>query len=778
MGRILPIFCLLISTIVFSQNVQVDSQTYTPQQLIEDILINSNCIENVTVTNVVGGNFGGNEQSYGYFDSNGGSFPFQSGIVLSTGKLNNVPGPNNSLSDDDAPGWIGDSDLETILNETNTINATIIEFDFRSLATQVSFRFLFASEEYREGSNTTCQYSDLFGFLIRPSNQQQYTNIALVPETQTPIKVTTVHPEIPGSCAAINETYFGSWNGTVSPINFNGQTKILKAKADLIPNLSYHVKLVIADHLNYRYDSAVFLEAGSFQTSIDFGPDRLLATNNAICENSTYTISAGAPSIGGGGYKWFKDGTELIGETNSSLEIDSPGVYSLELDWGPGCTSYGEVVIEFSPNPTVQNSVLVECDTDQDGVTFYNLYEAEQELISNDQTLILTNFYLSENDALNENTPIQSPNNFQNTSLNQTVYALVENINGCFNIAELQLQIANNVVNIPDAEACDGEIVDGFTEFNLDDITASIQSQIPNDANVNYYLSEADAFNETNSLISPFTNTIAYAQSIFAKIVSNNQCFAISIVNLVVLSTPSLLEDESTFYCLNSFPQTIRLDAGVENTNPNSYSYEWVFNGNPTTVNTSFNDINETGTYTVTVTDPNGCSASRNISVLPSNEATIESVSVIEATENNTITIKVSGEGDYLFTLDHINGFYQESNTFTNVQPGFHTVYVRDINGCGITEQLISILGFPKFVTPNGDGFNDTWKVYGVNSIFNRDINVKIFNRFGKFLIEQNNLSPGWDGTLNGYPLPGDDYWFLITFDDGRTYRGHFALVR
>ena len=145
MNRILPIFCLIFSTIAFGQNVQVDSQTYTPQQLIEDILINSNCIENVNVTNVVGGDFGGTDKSYGYFNANGSTFPFQSGIVLSTGKLANVEGPNTSLSDDDASGWTGDTDLQNILNEPNTINATLIEFDFTAVASQISFRYIFAS---------------------------------------------------------------------------------------------------------------------------------------------------------------------------------------------------------------------------------------------------------------------------------------------------------------------------------------------------------------------------------------------------------------------------------------------------------------------------------------------------------------------------------------------------------------------------------------------------------------------------------------------------------
>ena len=81
---------LLVSFTALSQNVQVSSSAYTPQELIENVLINSSCVDNLMVTNVVGGNFNSIEKSYGYFDANGSSFPLQNGIVLSTGKLNNV----------------------------------------------------------------------------------------------------------------------------------------------------------------------------------------------------------------------------------------------------------------------------------------------------------------------------------------------------------------------------------------------------------------------------------------------------------------------------------------------------------------------------------------------------------------------------------------------------------------------------------------------------------------------------------------------------------------
>ena len=760
-----------------SQNIQVDSQTYTPQELIEDILIDSDCIENVIVTNVVGGNFNNTDQSYGYFDATGTTFPFQSGIVLGTGRLANTVGPNTSLSDDDAPNWDGDSDLETILNEPNTLNATIIEFDFTSVASQISFRYIFASEEWVENNPNTCQFSDLFGFLIRPISDPQYTNIALIPNTNTPVKVTTVHPDIPNGCPAINEEYFGGYNGAVSPTNFNGQTTILTASANVIPNQTYHVKLVIADEQNFRFDSAVFLEAGSFQLSTDLGPDLLVSTNNALCGDESYELDATEPGLNNN-YKWFKDGLELIGELSPFYEVSTTGTYNVEVTLDNNCIAYGEVMIEYTPNPIAVDSILIECDQNQDGISFYNLFDAAPNLTNNDNNLTVANFFFTENDAANNNNPIDNASSFQNSTPFQIVFARVENQNGCATVAELQLQISNNIVFIPDLEVCDGELVDGFANFNLNDITTSIQNQIPVDAVVTYYASEEDAFNESNSLSSNYDNIIPNTQSIFVKISSNNQCFAIGITNLVVLYTPVLLDDEFFVYCLNSYPETITLFGGVQNDSPSNYYYEWLLNGATTSVNTSFNEINEVGAYTVIVTDPNGCSSTRTITISGSDIATINNINVVEGGLSNTITVQVSGSGFYEYGLDDINGFYQETQIFNNVSPGFHTVYVRDRNGCGVTEQLISILGFPQFFTPNGDNVHDTWKVYGVNSVFNQGIDIKIFNRYGKLLAHQNHLSNGWDGTFNGNKLPGDDYWFFVTLIDGRSYQGHFALVR
>ncbi|MCR8666101.1 T9SS type B sorting domain-containing protein [Aestuariibaculum sp. M13] len=765
---------LIICNLCFSQNVQVDSQTYTAQQLIEDILIGSNCITNVTVTNVSGGNFNNTDQSYGYFNASGTSFPFQSGIVLSTGKLSNVPGPNTSLSDDNANNWNGDNDLENILNESNTINATIIEFEFTSIASQISFRYLFASEEYQENNANTCQYSDLFGFLIRNVNDSQYTNIALIPNTQTPVKVTTVHPEIPNGCAAQNEEYFGNWNNTSAPINFNGQTTVLTATANTIPNETYHVKLVIADEQNYRYDSAVFLEAGSFILNTDLGEDQLIATSNPLCENETIVLDAS--SSNGIAYKWFKDNIELNNETNSSYTVTEAGTYNIEIDLGNNCTSYGEIIIEYIDNPIVANTTLIACDEDLDQLTTYNLFDAEQMITNNDNTLQISNFFTTSSDAENQQNEIQNPTTFKNTIPQQTIYARVENQNQCFSIAEITLDISTNNIIIAPFETCDDNTPNGFTTFNLDNLRTNIKPNVPANSTIRFYKSTDDLFSETNSLPDLYKNTTAYSETIWVKIENGSDCYAVSTVDLVVLESPQFLPSENIGYCLNNYPETITIDSGIVNLVNHSPTYTWYLNNTLIPENTSSININETGTYTVTVTFNNTCSESNAIEVVPSNIATIENIDIKQASENNTVTITVSGEGIYEFALD--NNSFQNSNTFTNVKAGIHTVYVNDINGCGMIQKRVSVLGFPKYFTPNNDGVNDYWKPFGVTSEFYNDIDIKIFDRYGKLIKQINPSQSGWNGTLQGQPLANDDYWYRVVLKDGSKYTGHFSLKR
>lgn len=761
------------SLTVFAQNITVDTQTYTAQELIEAILIDSNCITNVVVTNVIGGNFNNTNQSYGYFEANGTGFPFQKGLVLSTGKATNAEGPNNTLSDDDAPGWIGDTDLEKVLNETNTVNATVIEFDFTSVTNQISFNYVFASEEYQENNANTCKYSDLFGFLIRPKNEVDYTNIALVPNTQSPVKVTTVHPAIPNGCAAQNEQYFESWNGPTAPINFNGQTKVLTAKATIIPNETYHVKLVIADEQNYRYDSAVFLQAGSFQSNTDLGDDRLLSTNSPLCFNETLELDAF--TLGNNiSYQWFKNNVQLPLETNSTYTVTEAGVYNVEVTLESACVSYGEITIEYATDLKTNPNYLNLCDDNDDGLTFFDLHLADP-FYADMTDLEVVNFFLAPDDADKNINAIPNPTVFFNTVPNQVVYARIENEFGCYEVQSLTLDANSRSIAVEEFYACDDNY-DGIATFNLNELRSLIQPEVSAPASIYFFGSYNDAAYHQNELPDTYENSTENSQKIWVK-AQDIFCELLTTISLKVSNKPQLEVNNEQFYCLDAYPKTIRLEAGVlDSSLITNYTYQWFKNDVDLAVNTDFIEVNEAGNYKVIVTNLANCTTERTIVVKASEKAIIETVLVEEINNSYTVTVLTSGIGDYEYSLDNSSSGFQQSNVFLTTPSGNHTIYVKDTNGCAIVEESFNISGFPKFFTPNNDGFNDTWKPIGIHENFNGKI--YIFDRFGKLLLQLNPLENGWDGYINGLPMPSSDYWYRVNYENGETVKGHFTLKR
>jgi gliding motility-associated-like protein len=196
-------------------------------------------------------------------------------------------------------------------------------------------------------------------------------------------------------------------------------------------------------------------------------------------------------------------------------------------------------------------------------------------------------------------------------------------------------------------------------------------------------------------------------------------------------------------------------------------------------------NVYEAGVYelTLTTTEDKPCSTTKSIEVIPSNIATIRPTDLqIEDlgygnTNNLTIITDNLGIGDYEFNLDGA-GFYQDEPYFANLEPGVHTLFINDKNGCGTTSVEFSVIGFYRFFTPNGDGFNEYWNVLGITSEFQSKSEIYIFDRFGKLITQIDPLSDGWDGTLNGSPLPDTDYWFRVKLEDGRTAKGHFSLIR
>ncbi|TXE09489.1 T9SS type B sorting domain-containing protein [Gelidibacter salicanalis] len=444
--------------------------------------------------------------------------------------------------------------------------------------------------------------------------------------------------------------------------------------------------------------------------------------------------------------------------------------------YNTNCRAITSFDLVINALPLAYNTSLVQCDEDglKDGRTVFNLTEIK-ETITGGESDRTVSFYLDKNDAISGKPNTVDSQAFINTTSSQLLYARVSNDDTkCFRIAEVRLEVSTTSAFDAELTHCDDDgIEDGLYTFTLSDANPEVLKGLPLGLELLYYKSYQDALLETDPLPNVYTTTTSYSQTVYARVENSNACYGISEVTLNVFQLPQLETESEMFYCLNTFPERITLYADVTSNGSGSYSYLW-----STSETTSEILVNNPGTYSVRVSNGNGCYKDRIIRVLPSNIATISEIKINDAAQNNTVNILVTGEGAYEYALDNRNGIYQDEQLFENVSPGFHTVYVKDKNGCGMTSEKISVIGFPKYFTPNNDAIHDYWQIYGVNKQFQPKTTIYIFDRMGKLLKQLNPLGKGWDGTYVGQPMAPDDYWFSITLQDGRTVKGHFTLKR
>ncbi|WP_109098615.1 T9SS type B sorting domain-containing protein [Aquimarina sp. AU58] len=439
--------------------------------------------------------------------------------------------------------------------------------------------------------------------------------------------------------------------------------------------------------------------------------------------------------------------------------------------------------LEVNPLPVANAISLIQCDEfmdPTDGITLFNLNEASNQITGS--TTNRSVLFFEDIASANAGTPaITNTTTYQNTAINQQLFVRVtDDLNGCFRVSTLDLEVSVTSANDAILRLCDDDgTEDGFREFDLSLANPQILLGIttPN-LTVMYYQTITDALSESNP-ITTTTNTTLLTQGqdiVFARVENLNQCFGINQVQLFLNPLPNIEPEAQYFLCQNQ--TNIEIDTGLlSGSNANDFTFLWSTNE---TTQTIF--VNQPGTYTAQVTSTlTGCSKSRTVSVIASSVATIQSIDINDARDNNTVTINAEGLGNYEYAIE-INGVlsaYQDDPTFINVPPGFHRVYVRDKNGCvPVTSQDISVVGFPKYFTPNGDGFHETWNVEGISNQIMGNSLIFIFNRYGKLIKQLRAGTPGWDGTFNGQLMPSSEYWFRVELEDGRILTGSFSLIR
>jgi gliding motility-associated-like protein len=418
-----------------------------------------------------------------------------------------------------------------------------------------------------------------------------------------------------------------------------------------------------------------------------------------------------------------------------------------------------------------------------------DIITCNNEVVDNSQTLIFGNitptvlgnqsdtvfevsYHLNAADADSGSSAL--PNVYSTETNPQEIFYRIQNIESpeCYEISSFNVFVDGQIIAYPpdNLYVCDDESNDGFETFDLTERNDQIINNQVGDFVITFYLDEFDALNSDNAIGNMYTNTIG-PETIYARVerADNSNCFDITSFDIDVVYQP-VFDFEPLYYICSGEDVTLTVPSGYD-------GYLW---SNGATTNSI--TVTEAGNYDITVLEVYAldnsviCERTETIQVVESDEAVFQEFEISDWTSgSNSITVFVEGIGDYEYSLDNVN--FQDSNVFTHLIPGEYDVYIRDKNGCGTIIEEVYLMYYPKYFTPNGDAYHPLWQIKF--AYYEPNMEIQIFNRYGKLLLSLDPRSAGWDGTYNGKLMPADDYWFVVKRpSNGKTYKGHFTLRR
>ena len=577
MKGLLTLLFLCISCIGFTQIISINDSAfpesgYAPEELIKEVMISSSCSTTDNFTfKVYGSPSDLTTKSYGYFKRPSGStFPFEDGVILTTGRA--FPAGNTVNESNIRPGYLngdqvnidddGDSDLEAALDIFGSQDATYIKFNFTPQGETISFRFLMASDEY--DGRYECYFADGFAFLLREEGTSTYTNLAVLPDGITPVSITNINqaslithesddpndpdplPDIP--CDA-NIEFFEGYN--LDHTNYGGRTVVLTATSTVTPGAQYEIKLVVADQSDSIFDSAIFIEGGSFIIDGDLGPDRLIVNGNPGCQGTDITLDTNL-SVARATFEWFKDGVIISGETNSTLLVSTGGTYSFKATSGANCETTDEVVIEFALPEIISPPVdILICETDGNGKEEFD-FSVNKTLVLGNQSAVNYPITYHKSQAKAESNTDPLPEAYENSSVTETIWLRIADLTqSCYEVISFDIEVRTQpIANTPiDYNLCDdsddGDDANGISTFNLSSkMSEVLGSQSNLDYTVKFYKNQplAEAGVDNTEITSPIQNT-TNPQSIFARIENklNVDCFSTTSFQLIVNPLPEII---------------------------------------------------------------------------------------------------------------------------------------------------------------------------------------------------------------------------------------------
>jgi gliding motility-associated-like protein len=456
----------------------------------------------------------------------------------------------------------------------------------------------------------------------------------------------------------------------------------------------------------------------------------LPTTTNAqqiFCKSNNPTI--GNIQITGQNIKWYDAAGNILAPTTAL--VNGQTYYASQTI--NGCES-DKIAIQITVNETLKPT----------GNSAQDFCASSNPTLAN---LVVTGTALKFYDAAGNVLPLTTP------LVHGVTYFVTQTLNNCES-EKLAISVTLSTNNVP-ANDYSTALCNSTTGSSMIVNLTSYESNIITNPS-------AYTFTYTDDLGAPITNPSNYILNvgsivIHVKVSTPDGCFKVVRLSLTLNPKPEFSLPEKIDFCNG---KSITLDAG------SGYSsYLW-----STGATTQSITVSTPGNYSVTVTNSFGCQNTDNIQVSYTVLPEIIAVNI----NNNSATVILSASGNFEYSLDNFT--WQDSNIFTNLNIGEYIVYVRTKGGCIIGQKPFSIFNIPNAITPNGDGYNDKWKIAGLENYPGAEVNV--YDRRGlpvyKAVITKKPME--WDGKQNGSPVQTGNYWYTIKVSDGRVYTGWLLI--
>jgi gliding motility-associated-like protein len=736
---------LLSSTEELRAQIIVD-ESLTAQEVVETILLG----EGVEIFNIT---YSGDLDQIGSFDANNSNILIPEGMIMATGSCSNVIGPNDSGSSTTGGGnfQVNDPDLDQ-LSTFNTNDAAVLEFDFIPTGDSINFNYSFGSDEYNE---YVCgSVNDAFGFFLSgPGINGAYSNnainLAVIPNTNgTPVTINSVNNGNVGSagsannCAQVDPNWMNNTayyvdnenNGDANATQLDGFTVVLVAEAAVQCGQTYHIKIAIADAGDTAFDSAVFIEGGSF-------------SSNAFDITATASIS----------------GNQIFGGDTTVVESCNDAVFQVVRPFADIADTLDVTISGTATNgvdyETIDPEVIMEVGEFSYEIPLIVIPDAEAE---GPETVTIEYMYV----------------NLCGDSVLRTATLIIAD----FEPTQLQYE---NPVGICNGEAIlEVETIGGYGPFDFlwstGDTDTLAVNVIETDEPGAAQITVTDVCG--NEQTATITYTMPPELVIYGEQTDSPLCPGDATVLEAGISTgvgPFTYDWSSggdgttetvNFDASQIITLTVTDACGIQDSFDVEVEYPvWdpITGNDPEVCLGIQGDLNLTGG--VGEADFAG-------NWIGQYEFYTWQYSNYDASGNpqDSAFILVDDALDSLATFIGPSGNFQAGLT-----QGDMDIYV--IDQCGAEGTFnVSVIAcdteIPNVFSPNGDSMNDFFRIPGIEGFPNSKL--EIYNRWGNVIYQSNDYGGGWDGRINNEPVADGTYYYILRRSDGENFHGGLTITR